>query len=507
MKKFFAMLLAVAMVLSMTACGGSSEKEKKGGSVNGEALFQVLLQQVTYDSLLTDQGQTAAMFFTGMPQGATVKLYRGIDAYADYLGLVTVKSEADQDAARNSVAGYLQQLYKEATNYHPEKAPKFENAAIWQDGVYLIFCVTEDVDTAEDLMDKAAIVTMGIHVEEPTQAEEDIPTESESQETQETTTEVTEPQVKEYPKLTSQSGTYSYYGSSPVCRVDNSAFDGYGYDNAVVENYATLINTFAEEMDGQARVYVLAIPTAIGIVLPDDIAEKMKGFENQNDRMITTFSKFSDKVTGINCYDNLMQHRDEYLYFRTDFHWNGKAAYYAYEIWCKAVGETPYTLDQRRLSTFDNFYGALYWQSCNQDSSLLVDTVEAYHPYSDNISMVFTDTSGKEYIWNVIMDVSDWSSGMKYSAFAGGDQPITVYDNPNVTDGSVGIVVKESFGNALMPYMVDHYSTLYEIDYRYWDGNLAEFAREVGATEVTFANNMQMMSTSLLVGMLAGIMD
>ena len=505
MKKIFAMLLAVTMVLSMAACGGS-EKGEKETAINGEALFQVLLEQVAYDSLLTDQGQMASMFFTGMPQGAKVKLYRGIDAYADYLGLITLASEEDQDAARDSVANYLQQLFKEATNYHPEKAPKFEDPAIWQNGVYLIFCVTEDVSQAKNIMDKAAVLTMGVSVEETEPA--DVPTQDDTtEEVQSATTETTEPVVKEYPKITSQSGTYSYYGSSPVCRVDNSAFDGYGYDSAVVDNYTTLINNFAQQVEGQADVYVLAIPTAIGIVLPDDIAAKMKGFENQNDRMELTFSKLSDKVTGINCYDNLMQHRDEYLYFRTDFHWNGKAAYYAYEIWCKAIGETPYTLDQRRLSKFDNFYGALYWQSCNQDASLLVDTVEAYHPYSSNISMKFTDTRGVETAWNVIMDVSTWSSGLKYSTFGGGDNPITVYKNSDVTDGSVGVVVKESFGNALMPYMVDHYSVLYEIDYRYWDGNLADFVAEVGATEVTFANNMQMMSTSLLVGMLAGIMD
>ena len=504
MKKFLAMLLAAAMLLSFSACG-ASESEAGSTDVNGEALFQVLLEQVTYDSLLTDQGQVAAMFFSGMPQGATVKLYRGIDAYSDYLCLITLRSAEDQDAARNSAAGYLQQLYKEATNYHPDKAPKFENPAIWQSGVYLIFCVTEDLSTAQNVMDNAAMLTMGIQMQQPDIPQESVPVQNDG--TQPVTTEPPEPVVKEYPKLTSQSGTYSYYGSSPVCRVDNTAFDGYGYDDSVVTNYTNIINAFAEEMDGEAEVYVLAIPTAIGIVLPDDIAAKMKGYENQNDRMQLTFSKFNDKVTGINCYDNLMQHRDEYLYFRTDFHWNGKAAYYAYEIWCEALGETPYTLDQRRLQTFDNFYGAMYWQSCNQDSNLLVDTVEAYHPYSKNISMKFTDTKGNETAWNVIMDVSDWSSGLKYSTFGGGDNPITVYQNKNVTDGSVGIVVKESFGNALMPYMVDHYSTLYEIDYRYWSGNLADFAREVGATEITFANNMQMMSVGALVGMLAGIMD
>ena len=95
MKKFLAMLLAAAMLLSFSACG-ASESEAGSTDVNGEALFQVLLEQVTYDSLLTDQGQVAAMFFSGMPQGATVKLYRGIDAYSDYLCLITLRSAEDR---------------------------------------------------------------------------------------------------------------------------------------------------------------------------------------------------------------------------------------------------------------------------------------------------------------------------------------------------------------------------------------------------------------------------
>jgi len=90
----------------------------------------------------------------------------------------------------------------------------------------------------------------------------------------------------------------------------------------------------------------------------------------------------------------------------------------------------------------------------------------------------------------VIADVSGWSSSAKYNTFCGGDNPLTVFENPSVTDGSVCIVVKESFGNALMPYIVDHYSKVYEVDYRYWSGNLIDYAREVGATDMIFANNV-----------------
>ena len=85
------------------------------------------------------------------------------------------------------------------------------------------------------------------------------------------------------------------------------------------------------------------------------------------------------------------------------------------------------------------------------------------------------------------------------------DNPLTVFDNPDVTDGSVCIVIKESFGNALMPLLVDHYGKTYEIDYRYWKGNLIDYAKEVGATDIVFANNISMVSTGLLVGNLSKI--
>ena len=70
---------------------------------------------------------------------------------------------------------------------------------------------------------------------------------------------------------------------------------------------------------------------------------------------------------------------------------------------------------------------------------------------------------------------------------------------------SVAIVVKESFGNALLPYLVDHYSTIYEIDYRYWTGDLVSYAKQVGADEMIFANNLGMISTSVMVAKLANI--
>ena len=289
--------------------------------------------------------------------------------------------------------------------------------------------------------------------------------------------------------------------------MDDRAYELYGFNRSAAESYTGLVNAVADALSGQVTVYDLAIPTGSGIVLPDDIAEKLPGYTDQGEAIEKIFAMLSDQVVRVNPYDNLMRHRDEYLYFHTDYHWNGRGAYYAYESFCQAKGIAPYTLGQRRQQDFPDFLGALYYNDSGKDPVLAgnPDTVEAFHPHSPNAKMRYTDHKGNTYPWDIIMDVSGWASGSQYSTFAAGDNPYSVFENPDVTDGSVAIVVKESYGNALLPYLCDHYSTIYEIDYRYWEGSLVELAREKNADDLIFANNLSMIGSNLLIGKLANV--
>lgn len=316
-------------------------------------------------------------------------------------------------------------------------------------------------------------------------------------------TEETVPQPIEIPTLESRSGLYHDY-SNGIIRVDGQAFEEYGYIDSSAAYYASLVNSVAEALYGDTQVYCMALPTAIGIVFPDDIAAIFPRYEDQGAAVRKLYSKISEAVRTVNCYDHLLPHRDEYLYFRTDFHWNGPAAYYAYEAFCEAKGVTPYTTDERIRVEFEGFLGALYRNSTDLDPILAEepDTVIAYYPYSRSATMKYINWNGDTVDWSIIADVSTWSAGSKYSTFAGGDSPFAEFTNPEVTDGSVCIVVKESYGNALLPYLVDHYSKIYEIDYRYWEGDLVEFAREHGADDLIFANNMSMIRSDYLIGML-----
>ena len=193
------------------------------------------------------------------------------------------------------------------------------------------------------------------------------------------------------------------------------------------------------------------------------------------------------------------------MYFRTDHHWTALAAYYTYTQWADVKGITANDLSSYETVTFDGFLGTLYAKTNNSPAlGENPDEVIAYIPHGTN-RMKFTDTKGNTLSWNVITDVSSWVSSSKYNTFIGGDNPFSVIENPTITDGSSCVVVKESFGNAFVPFLVDHYQYVYVIDYRYYKGDFYNFVKENNVSDVIFINNISATSTSARVNELSNM--
>ena len=107
----------------------------------------------------------------------------------------------------------------------------------------------------------------------------------------------------------------------------------------------------------------------------------------------------------------------------------------------------------------------------------------------------------------VLEYVTGYGKGVKYSAFIDGDNPYTFIRNRALADGSSCIIVKESFGNAIIPFLADHYQRIYVIDYRYWDGSLISFAEEKSVDDVIIINNISMTRNSYQVGKMALLVE
>ena len=500
MKRKFISNLKIMLFVSIIAVfitGCATEKK----DIDANKILNSLLCDVSYAGELTKIGDNSNLYFYGLPEDTDVEFYTVGGYSADEVALITVQKEDDIDEAEQIVKNHVKELKEQFLDYVPEEVGKIDNAIVWKSDRHIVLCITDDYDTAKAIISGKSMEnnndSSDEYIEESTTIDNALETDVSSEETK----------IKEYPQLQSKTGTYHVYDNTAI-RVDDSAFELYTYVDSTANAYTELINEAAKKLNGEANVYVLAIPTAIGVVLPDDIAEKLPDYDNQGTAIEKIYSKLTSDVRTVNCYENMMKHRNEYLYFRTDFHWNGKGAFYAYESFCETKGVEAIPLEEHEEKVFEGFLGELYWDNSNEDVVIgnTPDSVEAYCPKSSNATMKFTDEKGETYTWNIIHDVSNYKASMKYSTFAGADNPIAIFKNSDVTDGSVCVVVKESFGNALLPFLIDHYSTIYEIDYRYWKGNLIDFTKEKQATDIIFANNLSMIRSNYLVGKLADIM-
>lgn len=303
-----------------------------------------------------------------------------------------------------------------------------------------------------------------------------------------------------YPQILSDEKV-KMYNNTGTAVIGDTGYEIYNYVPSVASAYTKVINNAGKLFDKSVKVYDVIIPTAVGITLPDNKMDKVNS-SHQGESIEKLSAKIKAPVETISLYDTLMTHRAEYIFYRTDHHWSAKGAYYGYRKICEVTGRTPHELSEYTKKNFGGFIGT-YYGDTNGNKNLRKDSVAAYYPLSDKIVMTYRTESGSTSEGDVIVDSSRFGISGKYLAFMGGDNSYSVITNKNVKDGSVCVVVKESFGNALVPYMADHYSKIYVVDYRYYSGKLSKLVKEKKAKEVFFMNNISMTRNSYLVGKLS----
>ena len=296
------------------------------------------------------------------------------------------------------------------------------------------------------------------------------------------------------------------YQSGGVYVVGSAGYEMYNYVGSLAEKYQSTVNAVADSLSGVSQVYAMAIPLSSGITLPDELFSDIPG-SDQAQAEKDILAGMGQNVKTIPLHDVMMSHRTEYIYFRTDHHWTALGAYYAYVQFCTAKGITPHNLSDYEVSQFPGFLGSFYNDGGKPDAMKNdPDTVNAYHPVSATASMKYGDNENSTLTGGqVIFDESTASASLKYGTFIMGDNPFTVIENPEVSNGESCIVVKESFGNAFVPFLVDHYQTVYVVDYRYYSGSITQLAKDKGVKDVLFVNNLSAIRGSYQMGKLAGV--
>ncbi|MDD7492778.1 MAG: DHHW family protein, partial [Clostridiales bacterium] len=271
-----------------------------------------------------------------------------------------------------------------------------------------------------------------------------------------------------------------------------------------LEFYADSINKLNKALP-DVQVYAMFCPTSIEFNAP---AKYQAGIRSQLRAMNYAYSHLDVGIAPVDTWSSLYAHRDEYIYFRTDHHWTQLGAYYAYTAFCEAAGFDAVPLEQFQTGRYDTFLGSMYTFTKGYPQSDVLkqhpDYLDYYLPIADTHARYYADGSLENGTpVSVVYTQLDESVSNKYLCFIGGDTPVCIVESD--VQGPTCIVLKESYGNAFVPFLTSHYGRIIVIDPREFNQegkptlDLAAFAADQGVDDLIVINYPYMINSKAFV--------
>lgn len=215
----------------------------------------------------------------------------------------------------------------------------------------------------------------------------------------------------------------------------------------------------------ECKVSMMLIPSS-GVILKDKlpanaaIYDAAAMYEEAEDRL--------GQVTLVNPTDSLRQaaEEDHQVYYRTDHHWTTYGARCAYLTWKEEADDAIY----QTVTVTNSFYGTLY--SKTLDASAIPDTIKAAtingtapdQEAASGITVTINGETSTMYHYDKLEEKD------KYQFFFGGNFGEVRIDGGS-GEGTI-LVLKDSFANCFVPYLLNDYATVIMVDLRYYPGSL-----------------------------------
>jgi hypothetical protein len=255
--------------------------------------------------------------------------------------------------------------------------------------------------------------------------------------------------------------------------------DGYlfekteAYDSSLVQANCEAVASFidkARALSPGLDARVMLVPTAAAI-LPEKLPP-LAPVPTQA-AVIDSMRQAVGETALVDPTGWLSRHKEQGLYYRTDHHWTTAGAYIGYLALME--GRTDGTLfgldDFERRTVAEDFYGTI--QSKCGLPWIRPDTMEIfYNPEQDGCTVTWEDGS-----LDGLYDPSFLQTKDKYAYFLGGNHPLTRVAT-GTKNGKTLLLLKDSYANAMVPFLTQHYETIVLVDLRYYRDSLLPLFEE-----------------------------
>ena len=267
-----------------------------------------------------------------------------------------------------------------------------------------------------------------------------------------------------------------------IIAVGDTLLELFHFHAEKVDAYAKALNTFAAKMPAGVKMYSLLAPTRVGLT-----GEEYKDFSDPQEKAITyIYSLLNRRYETLDVFTPLLAHRQEYIYFRSDHHWTQLGAYYAAQVFVRQAGLAMPDIAECEKHSLENFLGYLY--SNNQVSKVKQnpDRIDYYIYQGKNPEIKcfsYNQTGTLDAAVKKVFSLASVAKGTNYGIFLSGDYPLLVYKNPDPAADRVLMVVKDSYANALVPWLIHSFQKIIVIDPRTCKENIYDLAVKEGVTD------------------------
>ncbi len=235
-------------------------------------------------------------------------------------------------------------------------------------------------------------------------------------------------------------------------------------DETQVDTNIAYIAEFLSHVKDKYNTRVMIAPTS-SLVLADKLPANAPNWD-QNGML----DRLASLGNFVDTRDILLEHKDEYIYYRTDHHWTTQGAYYAYLELAESLGFealAPEELVETVLS--EDFLGTTIAKlgiSANEDTMIKLESKNQPTVSLDyNMGLKQTDT---------LYDESKLETRDKYGYFLGGNDPI-IDITTSVDNGKTLLMVKDSYAHCMIPLLVNHYERIILIDLRHFNAGVETY--------------------------------
>lgn len=250
------------------------------------------------------------------------------------------------------------------------------------------------------------------------------------------------------------------------------------FDKAFIQRNADSVAALYDT--GRYNVTVSVVPPAYEILkenLPKNVYRDT--IVKLNDFLHSRFDG-----TGISLVDTtelLREHKDDYLYYRTDHHLTSNGSYVVYHDLADALGYTALNGDDFKISDVSReFMGTTYSKSLKKTEP---DVITDYRPLETprfKVKFPFEGTEADSMYFPSHLKEKD-----KYSYFLDGNHALTVIESPN-KNGKNLVVFKDSYAHSIVPFLANHFETIHMIDLRYYNDDMIQYLGDNDVKDILF---------------------